>query len=192
MLLLCSLFCLAMGGANLWILAVVALQADDTDWVGAPFGFAYLASWVIFGLGEGLVPLIAAFNQREAMRVDEEGVTLACAPLMLTQHGLWWRTPRVKVFWHEIDAVVLFSLSTPKAWLDVPFVGLRLCADVELPPGEPRRLGLWRRLSRWMGQSSPPRGVDLYRQIFGWKPDEQRLREAVRLYSDGVRVMVRN
>jgi hypothetical protein len=111
---------------------------------------------------------------------------------MLTQHGLWWRTPTVKVFWHEIDAVVLFTLSTPKAWLDVPFIGLRLCADAELPPGEPRSLGFWRRLSRWMGQSSPPRGVDLYRQIFGWKPDEQRLREAVRHYSDGVRVMVRN
>jgi hypothetical protein len=43
-----------------------------------------------------------------------------------------------------------------------------------------------------MGQTSPPRRVDLYRQIFGWKPDEQRLREAVRLYSNGVRVMVRN
>ena len=78
------------------------------------------------------------------------------------------------------------------AWIDVPFIGLRLCDDVELPPGEPRSLGLWRRLSRWMGQTSPPRGVDLYRQIFSWKPDEQRLREAVRLYSNGVRVMVRN
>jgi len=35
---------------------------------------------------------------------------------MLTQHGcqgLWWRTPMVKVFWHEIDEVVLFSLRRP-------------------------------------------------------------------------------
>jgi hypothetical protein len=191
-LLICSLFCLAIGGFYLWVLATLDWQAEDTDWVGTPFVFVFLVLCVVFGFGEGLVPLMAAFTRREAMRVDEEGVTLACAPLMLTQHGLWWRTPTVKVFWHEIDAVVLFSLSSSGASLDVPFIGLGLRADAELPPGEPRSLGLWRRLSRWMGQASPPREVDLYRQILGWKPDEQRLREAVRLYCDGVRVMVRD
>jgi hypothetical protein len=191
-LLFCSLLCLAIGGGFLLMLADLAMQAEDWDWVGAPFVLAFTVLVVVFGLGEGLVPLFAVFTRREALRVDEDGVTLACAPLMLTQHGLWWRTPTVTVFWHEIDAVVLFSLSSSGSSLDVPCIGLRLCADVQLPPGEPRSLGLWRRLCRWMGQSSPPRGVDLYRQIFGWKPDEQRLREAVRLYYDGVRVMVRD
>lgn len=59
--------------------------------------------------------LVGALRHTVALRVDQHGVTLGRAAALMTHHGLWWRTPRVKVPWHDIDAIVFFSLSAPQS-----------------------------------------------------------------------------
>jgi hypothetical protein len=81
-----------------WMALDPEIMTDLAAWLFFPVTIAF------FG-GIGLSLLIAAARHPVALRVDHDGVTLGRAPVLLTQHGFWWRTPRVTVPWQDIDAV---------------------------------------------------------------------------------------
>jgi hypothetical protein len=152
----------------------------------------FLASLAFCG-GSGLAMLIAAARHPVALRVDHDGVTLGRPPGLFTQYGFWWRTPRITVPWHDIDAVVVFGLATngPQR-ATVSCIGLRFRAGVALPRGEPTRTTVWQYLNRALGQDRQPEDVGLYRQIFGWRLDNRRLTKAVKAHAHpGVQVIDR-
>jgi hypothetical protein len=184
MLVLCMVLFLAIGLVYGWI-------ATDLTITDGPGGLPFALVPIVFFGGGGLSMLVGALRRRVALRVDQDGVTLGRPPGLMTHHGLWWRTPRVTVPWADIDAVVLFSLDTPKTG-PLSFIGLRLRPGAAHPRREPRRLGIWRRLNIWMGQARPPEDVALYRQIFGWQVNKRRLRRAVEAHARGVKVMDRD
>jgi hypothetical protein len=184
MLAFCTVIFLAIGGFWGWM-------ATDPQVTSGPAGWVFAVVTIVFFGGGGLSMLFGALRRQVALRVDEHGVTLGRPPGLMTHHGLWWRTPRVTVPWDDIDTVVLFSLNAPGS-STLSFVGLRLHDGAALPAREPWRWGVWRRLNMWMGQGRPPEDIDLYRQIFGWRVDEKRLRSAAKAYARGIPVMDRN
>jgi hypothetical protein len=150
----------------------------------------FLVSLAFCG-GSGLAMLIAAARHPVALRVDHDGVTLGRPPGLFIQYGFWWRTPKVTVAWHDLDAIVVFDLAiSPRR--AVSCIGLRLRAGAALPPGEPTRTTVWQYLNRALGQGRPPEDVGFYRQIFGWRLDQKRLTKAVTAHAGpGVQVIDR-
>jgi hypothetical protein len=151
----------------------------------SPGGWAIiLVPIAVFG-GAGVTILIDTLRYPLALRVDHVGVTLGRSAVLLTHHGWSWRTPQVTVPWHDAEAVVLYQVSNHSSGTSMGYVGLRLRAGVAQPPGEPSEKGFWRRLGGWLGQDLPPEGVTVYRQIFGWRLDEKRLRKLVKQHTGG-------
>jgi hypothetical protein len=167
------------------------MALDPEIMTGPGIGLFFLASIAFCG-GSGLAMLTAAARHPVALRVDHDGVTLGRPPGLFTQYGFWWRTPRVTVPWHDIDAIVVFRLAiSPQR--GVSCIGLRFRAGAPLPPGEPTRTTVWQYLNRALGQGRPPEDVGLYRQIFGWRLDQKRLTKAVKAHAgSGVQVIDRD
>jgi hypothetical protein len=182
LLVFCSVISTGIAAGFGWMALDPQIMTDLAAWLFFPTTIA------VFGSVGLALPIVAA-RHPVALRVDHDGVTLGRPPGLLTQHGLWWHTPRVTVPWRDIDAIVVFDL-TDSGPSTVSCIGLRLRAGADLPPGEPTRPSAWQYLNRVLGQSRPPDDVRLFRQIFGWRLDRELLAEAVRAHAHpGVQVV---
>jgi hypothetical protein len=178
-------FLLGLTGFWVWMGTDPVFREDLAGW-------AFIVLPILFFGGFGLILLVDALRRPITVRVDHEGVTLGRPPGLLTQHGLRWRTPTVRVLWRDIEAIVLFSQHSNASSGAIPtFIGLGLRAGASLPPAEPVREGMMRRLSVLMGQDRAPADVSLYRHIFGWRVDVKRLGAVVRRHAPAVKVMDR-
>ncbi|GAA0814043.1 hypothetical protein Sya03_58270 [Spirilliplanes yamanashiensis] len=168
------------------VVAVVwaALFGTDPAMRGDAEGWAViLVPVAVFG-GVGVAILADVLRHPLALRVDGHGVTLGRSAGLVSHHGWAWRTPQVTVPWEDTDAVVLYRVGTSNG-SSMAYVGLRLRAGAALPSGEPSERGFWPRLGRLLGSDEAPCGVAVYRQVFGWRIDEKRLKRHVRQRTRG-------